>query len=75
MGIGMSLFIVAFIQMVGFIEGDSDDIYTQQIIQAQDVCKNNDGLYMIDGEMLKTHKFICHNGAVFTFDPKRDTSE
>lgn len=74
-GIGMSLFILAFIQMIGLIEGDSDDIYTQQITQALAVCENNGGLYMIDGEMYNSHKFICHNGAVFTFDPKRDAEE
>ena len=66
------LIIIAIIQLTAMIEGDSDDIYTQQITQALAVCEGNDGLRMIDGELFKTHKFICHNGAVFTYDPKRE---
>ena len=73
LGIGFSLFILAFGQIVGVVEGDSDEIYTQQITQALAVCENNGGLRMIDGEMFNTHKFICHNGAVFTYDAKRDS--
>lgn len=72
MGICMALFIVACIQLTGVMEGDSDDIYLSQIEQALEVCKGNEGLHMIDGEMFNTHKFICNNGAVFTYDSKRD---
>ena len=72
LGVAISLVVVGVVQMLAAIEGDSDDIYTQQITQALAVCEGNDGLRMIDGEMFKAHKFICHNGAVFTYDSNRD---
>ena len=72
LGLCAALIVVGFIQLLGLMEGDSDDIHLRQIEQALEVCENNGGLHMIDGEMFNTHKFRCRNGAVFTYDPKRE---
>jgi len=71
-GSGFILAFIVLIQFLAMLEGDSDDIYLSQIEQAFEVCENNGGLYMIDGELFKSHKFLCRNGATFVYDDERD---
>ena len=72
LGFCAALVVVGFVQVVGMMEGDSDDIHLRHIEQALVVCENNGGLHMIDGEIFLMHKFRCRNGAVFTYDSNRD---
>lgn len=71
-GIMFMLAMGCLIQIGTFIKGDSDDMHIKHIVQALEVCEDNDGLRMIDGNAFSPHRFLCYNGAVFAYDMRAE---